>query len=149
MRLKGKMTESPYELIERLADALNQSGRDDHLSLAKEALTFLATRRDPAAQPSEEELDELEDTYYWLDANHSKPWRPFALSVLELFGKTASKVQGENFRQLCAEQLKWLVEFQATSKLNDVADDLLSNLMDRCYLMKLGVNPTLQGGFRE
>jgi hypothetical protein len=36
--------------------------------------------------PTDEELDELKDDYWWLDANHSKPWIPFARTVLERYG---------------------------------------------------------------
>jgi hypothetical protein len=36
--------------------------------------------------PTDEELDELKDDYWWLDANHSKPWIPFARAVLERYG---------------------------------------------------------------
>ena len=36
--------------------------------------------------PTDEELDELKDDYWWFDANHSKPWIPFARTVLESYG---------------------------------------------------------------
>jgi hypothetical protein len=36
--------------------------------------------------PTDEGLDELSDEYWWLDANHSKPWRPFARAVLARWG---------------------------------------------------------------
>jgi hypothetical protein len=36
--------------------------------------------------PTDEELDELKDDYWWFDANHSKPWIPFARTVLERYG---------------------------------------------------------------
>lgn len=39
------------------------------------------------SEPTDEELDELSDEYWWLDANHSKPWRPFARAVLERWGR--------------------------------------------------------------
>ena len=48
------------------------------------ARTALA-QPEPVA-PTDEELDELKDDYWWLDANHSKPWIPFARAVLELYG---------------------------------------------------------------
>jgi len=39
--------------------------------------------------PTDEELDELKDDYWWLDANHSKPWIPFARAVLARWGTPA------------------------------------------------------------
>jgi len=55
-------------LLDRAADALTQSGPHN---------------------PTDEELDELGYDYWWLDANHSKPWRPFARTVLEHWGHHA------------------------------------------------------------
>ncbi len=37
--------------------------------------------------PTDEELDEMGNEYWWLDANHSKPWRPFARAVLARWGR--------------------------------------------------------------
>lgn len=39
----------------------------------------------------------------------------------------------DTFRDLCEEQLKWLIELQVTSNLNDDAFDELGNLIDRCH----------------
>lgn len=39
----------------------------------------------------------------------------------------------DTFRDLCEEQLKWLIELQVTSNLNDDSFDKLGNLMDRCH----------------
>jgi hypothetical protein len=48
----------------------------------------LTPHPEPVA-PTDEELDELKDDYWWLDANHSKPWIPFARAVLERYGTPA------------------------------------------------------------
>jgi hypothetical protein len=43
---------------------------------------------EPAA-PTDEELNELKHDYWWLDANHSKPWIPFARAVLARYARPA------------------------------------------------------------
>lgn len=68
--------------------------RDDVLDFAR---TILARWGNPAttlSQPkpikvTDDQLNELDDDYYWFDANHSKPWVPFARTVLDRFGSLA------------------------------------------------------------
>lgn len=78
------------ELCARMADELDHyrqllmdDRRETH-ALATEARAALA-QSEPSG-PTDEELDEMGDEYWWLDANHSKPWRPFARAVLARWG---------------------------------------------------------------
>ena len=40
---------------------------------------------------TDDQLNELDDDYYWFDSNHSKPWIPFARTVLDYFGNPPVK----------------------------------------------------------
>ena len=43
-------------------------------------------QRDAATALTDKNLDKLKHDYWWLDANHSRPWIPFARAVLERYG---------------------------------------------------------------
>ena len=38
-----------------------------------------------------------------------------------------------NEQKLIRECLDWLIEFEVTAKLNDIAEDLLADLIERCH----------------
>lgn len=82
----------PCSLIQRLAEQLkiynDHCPYNDrpHDKLLAEASTYLDRCSSNSEKLSDKDLDELEDLYFFLDAGHSKPWRPFALSVLDEWG---------------------------------------------------------------
>ena len=72
-----------YELGDAIRRAWLKHGQDSWCAMADEVFAALAQ---PEPAPTDEELDELDHDYWWLDANHSKPWIPFARTVLERYG---------------------------------------------------------------
>jgi hypothetical protein len=100
------MSESTYyelcaELV-KIEDAMN-SGNSlmSNQGQALDGFSALANFRDVANRaraslaqmgaegPSDEELDEFAHDYWWLENNHSKPWRPFARAILTRYNISA------------------------------------------------------------
>ena len=73
----------PAELTRRLMDAM--------------AASAAALSQPEPVAPTDEELDELKDDYWWLDANHSRPWIPFARAVLARYGTPTNTINQEDY----------------------------------------------------
>jgi hypothetical protein len=85
------MTETNFRALcaELVQDIEEWIAAVDHCPPSSSALVQRAraalAQPEPVA-PTDEELNELKHDYWWLDANHSKPWIPFARAVLARWG---------------------------------------------------------------
>lgn len=82
------MKEIIFPVVEDLgAVVIELRARVEALEAAQQPCAFTAQQ----VATTDEELDELKDDYWWFDANHSKPWIPFARTVLERYGNHTSE----------------------------------------------------------
>jgi hypothetical protein len=87
------MKEIIFPAVEDLgAVVIELRARVEALEAAQQPCAFTAQQ----VAPTDEELDELKDDYWWFDANHSKPWIPFARVVLERYGTPANTINHDH-----------------------------------------------------